>query len=338
MKSHPLRYAKIIVGLILLLLAAANSVVVSAQERAGVEFTNVREGETISRLTTLTGTVNFPDFLKYEIFLKSGDNLIWAGNSYSRIVNGNLIRLDPRVFASGPYQLLVRQVNLDSNYTDVLGPNIIIDNPNKVPLPYYPEVEPSFLYPSEIFAVVRVRNCAGEDFNFDYHSPQDGRSSDDTKLSGKIEGGICAFQDLALIPGLYRGTAQGGSQGMPAPFELLVDEWKVYELAYFGGVEIHAGEVQADAQAGDGRGAMLPGDGRGAMAPPPPAFEPQPTTMPQPRQAPAAPPTPASGASKPKAILPTTGLGNGVNILFGGIALAVILILSLGGVLATRRR
>jgi hypothetical protein len=116
---------------------------------------------------------------------------------------------------------------------------------------------------------------------------------------------------------------------MPAPFELLVDEWKVYELAYFGGVEIHAGEVQADAQAGDGRG---------AMAPPPPAFEPQPTTMPQPRQAPASPPTPASGASKPKAILPTTGLGNGVNILFGGIALAVILILSLGGVLATRRR
>ncbi|MEM7034807.1 MAG: LPXTG cell wall anchor domain-containing protein, partial [Chloroflexota bacterium] len=186
-----------------------------------------------------------------EFFLDNGKNLVWVGNAYHTVDNGNLVRLDPRVFVSGTYQLLVRQVNKDFNYTDMVGPTITIDNPKDAPLPYYPEIEPSMLYPSEDFAIVRVRNCTGEDFNYDYTSPEDFKSAGDSTLPGKPEGySVCPFHDLALVPGEYRGTGQGGGQIKGVPINFTVDEWHVYELIYngpvAGGDQVFFQEVPAD--------------------------------------------------------------------------------------------
>ncbi len=346
MKIDLLRYLGRMTVVVLLLLATGSTLLVSAAEGDKVEFTNVADGDVLSELTILTGTIEFPEFLKYEIFLKSGNNLIWAGNSHSPVQDGNLFRLDPRVFVSGVYQLIVRQVHKDSNYADVPGPTITIENPYGTPLPYYPEVEPSFLYPSQEFAVVRVRNCTGEDFNFDYHSPEDFRSSGDEMLAGKVNGSICVFRDLALIPGEYRGTAQGGGQSFGAPFEVLLDSGKVYQWIYHGpgagGDQIIAQETAPDDMHGTGPAAQA------TQAPtltPPPA----PTATPTPAAAAAAvePATPvpdvSSQAETPpetqaETVLPTTGNEAKTNILSIIIALMVIFLLGTGGVLAIRSR
>jgi LPXTG-motif cell wall-anchored protein len=141
-------------------------------------------------------------------------------------------------------------VHTDSNYTDYPGPRIKIHNPLGSALPYYPEVEPSFLYPSPKYGVVRVRNCAGEDFNFDYRSPDGGKSADDTFLKGKSGESICTFEDLTLIPGRYQGSGQGGAQDHSFGFDLQIEAGRVYEILYIGpnntGPEFSAGEVAAD--------------------------------------------------------------------------------------------
>ncbi|MFQ5578571.1 MAG: hypothetical protein ACE5G8_16455, partial [Anaerolineae bacterium] len=207
MKTHPFRYVVVTGVTALMLLLAGGAAGILAQDAGTVEFANLPDGTVVSSLTTLSGTIDFADFLKYEIFLKAGDSLQWVANSHSPVANGNLARLDPRVFQSGTYQLLVRQVHSDSNYTDVPGPTITIENPNGGPLSYYPEVEPSFLYPSEKFALVRARNCAGEDFFFDYTSPEGSGSAGDMLLPGKSGDTICRFADFTLIPAHYSGTA-----------------------------------------------------------------------------------------------------------------------------------
>lgn len=255
MRKHLHRYITIFIAVLMLMTGSA--IFVSAEGDGSVSFSNISDGMVISELTVLQGTIDFDDFLKYEIYLKAGDNMIWMANSHSAITDGNLARLDPRVFADGTYTVVVRKVYNDSNYTEVEGPVITIDNPNDAPAPYYPEVEPSFLYPSKQFAILRVRNCTGEDFNFDYTSPQSGRSAGDEVLPPRpTDDTICTFHDLPLIPGEYRGTGQGGGQEAGAPFTIEVDEWKVYHLLYNGpgaGADmIIAREVNADPKQGDG--------------------------------------------------------------------------------------
>ena len=257
MKRHPLRIMLCVMAMVLLGLTIG-TLPTSAQDDM-VAFTNVSDGQTISALTVLEGTITFPDFLKYEIFLQSGNSLIWVANSHGRVINGSLARLDPRSFQSGSYQLVVRKVNSDSNYTDELGPTITIDNPNGSPAPYYLEVEPSFLYPSEQFAVLRVRNCTGEDFNFDYTSPDGFKSAGDATLPGKPTGEtICVFQDIALIPGEYRGTGQGGGQTEGAPFTIVVDEWMTFELLYNGPGAGHNMIIAQQVPFDEGQGDAMP--------------------------------------------------------------------------------
>ena len=327
MNVNPFRTAIMMLLLVVLLIPAA----AFAEGDGTVKFTNVSEGAVISKLTTLTGTIDFPDFVKYEIFLKSGSDLVWVGNSHSRIKDGNLVRLDPRVFVSGKYQLLVRQVHSDSNYIDVNGPTITIENPNETPLPYYPEVEPSFLYPSETFAIVRIRNCAGEDFNFDYHSPQDFKSSGDMKLGGKVTDGICPFTDLAWIPGKYGGTGQGGGQDRGAPIELTVEEWHTYEIIYYGGQQIQANQVAGDDKMAGPEMAQV------ATATPKSAKATVTPVSAKDDKAEAVPPTPMSD-SKTESILPTTGDQGASSGLPMVIGLLVVLSLGAAGVVALRSR
>jgi LPXTG-motif cell wall-anchored protein len=315
---------------LLLLLLGAGSVLAQGEDR--VEFTNISDGDTISQLTVLMGTITFPDLLKYEIFLKSGNNLVWVGNSHGRVIEGNLVRLDPRVFTSGTYQLVVRKVNSNSNYTDEPGPTITIENPNGLPLPYYPEIEPSFLYPSELVAVVRVRNCSGEDFNFDFISVSGTGNSGDTKLPGKPEGEfVCVFEDMAWRPDHYRGTGQGGGQSESAPIELIVDEWHVYEIIYFGGRTLNVGEVGPD----EGQGAVMGGQPVAASTPKP---IPTPTPKAAEPQAQVAPPTPMPGQGKTETVLPTTGNETDLNLLTIAIAFGAVLLLGGAGFIAIRKR
>lgn len=322
MKRHWLRYG-LMIGMIATVLALGGGVL--AQDGGTVAFTNLSDGATVSSLTTLVGTVSFPDFLKYEIFLKSGDTLFWVANSHSPVVNGNLARLDPRVFQSGTYQLVVREVHSDSNYTDVTGPTITLENPNGAPLPYYPEVEPSFLYASGKFAVVRAKNCAGEDFFFDYTSPQGSGDAGDILLPGKSGEVICRFSDFTLRPAHYSGTAKGGAQSKGTPIEFDAQAGHVYEIVYLGGgLPATVQEVSPDP--------MTPAEA--------PQETPRPTDTPAPAETPAAT-TEATAAptATSQPILPTTGDTAGGNVsLFALIAVVLILFLIGGGILAARRR
>lgn len=325
MKNSTSPYKWLSTGLMLLLLMMSSVVLVAADEDevvAKVDILNVSDGDVISELTVIRGTINFPDFLKYEFFLSNGDDLVWVGNAYHTVENGNLVRLDPRVYVSGTYQLLIRQVNSDFNYTDTMGPTITIENPKDAPLPYFPEAEPSFLYPSETFAIVRVRNCTGEDFNFDYTSPQDFKSAGDDLLQGKPEGySICPFVDLALIPGEYRGTGQGGGQTKGVPINFVADEWHVYHLIYngpgAGADQVFFQEVPADEMDAEETAETTKAHPDDSTAQKDKTTRPE-TTM--------------------ETVLPTTGDQNTSNQYPVGLALSFIVLLSIGGFLAVRRQ
>lgn len=319
------RYALILIISLLAIFVLGGSAL--AQDGGTVAFTNLSDGDTVSGLTTLTGTINFPDFMKYEIYLKSGSGMIWSGNSYSPVVDGNLVRLDPRVFNSGSYQIVVRKVNNDSNYTDTMGPTITINNPNGGALPYYPEVEPSFLYVSDQYALIRARNCAGEEFHFDYTSPQNFRSSGDVMMPGKVvENGICVFSDFAVIPGEYRGTAKGGAQTKDQPITVTAEAGKVYELLYLGGGHrIDIVEIAADSPVAEMSEAAEPAAQTTAVA------------VKTPTPAPV-PPTAVAQPTKVEEMLPTTGNILEGKSVFALIALLLIIGLIVGGVMAARKQ
>ncbi len=313
------------VSALIILLLALGGASVLAQNTGTVEFSNLPDGATVSELTTLTGTIEFPDFLKYEIFLKNGHQLTWVANSHSPVKNGGLARLDPRVFASGSYQVIVREVHPDSNYVDVPGPTITIDNQS--PAPYYPEVEPSFLYPAEGYALVRARNCAGEDFFFDYQSPDGSGSAGEVNMPGKSGDTICIFSDFILKPAEYRGTAKGGAQNSGQPIEFLAEAGKVYDLTYVGnGNRIVVQEIPGDSVSETASGGPEYVEPTKAPA----------TAMPAATKKPVAAPT---KAATPKPMLPITGqTGGGAPVWFGIGALALLAILIGGGVLAAKKR
>lgn len=313
----------LILTLIILLLALGGASAL-AQNTGAVEFTNLPDGATVSELTTLTGTIDFPDFLKYELFLKNGHQLTWVANSHSPVKNGGLARLDPSVFSSGSYQVIVREVHPDSNYVDVPGPTITIDNQS--PAPYYPEVEPSFLYPAEGYALVRARNCAGEDFFFDYQSPEGSGSAGEVSMPGKSGDTICIFSDFILKPAEYRGTAKGGAQNSGQPLEFLAEAGKVYDLTYVGnGHHIVVQEIPGDSVTETASGGSEYVEPAKASA----------TATLAATKKPAAAPT---KAATPRPILPITGQTPGSASIFGIGAIVLLAILIGGGVLAAKKR
>lgn len=241
------------------ILFSVMSTIALADDPTATSVVQPRENDTISDLTMITGSVNFNDFERYEIFLQGGGAMIWAANGFAPMNNGNLARLDPRVFADGSYQIVIRQVRTDSNYTDYAGPIVYIDNPLDAPLPYYPDIEPSFLYALDGKAAVRFRNCSGFDVDLDYHSALASRSGGDLKLMARKEAAICTFEDLALIPGSYEGTIrEAGTNGIG--YQLQAEGGKVYELTYNGApagkFQLVVDIVQGDGMASDSMMAM----------------------------------------------------------------------------------
>ena len=93
----------------ILLLGVVDAVPVDAQGPEGVVITSPTEGQPVSDVFVVTGAIAFPDFLKYDFFLKNGDNMIWVATGYSPVINGNILRLDTKTFAdsTGPLEGLV---------------------------------------------------------------------------------------------------------------------------------------------------------------------------------------------------------------------------------------
>lgn len=331
-KSHPLQYVSLIVLAVIVSVSFGQPAPAAAQE-GSVFITTPANGSTVTGLVTVTGAAAFPDFLKYEIFLKPGKgDLLWVATTYAPVVNGNLARFDTRTYQNGTYQMIIRQVNSNSNYTEWVGPTITIDNELGAPLPY-PEIEPSYLYMPEKYALVRLKNCSGVDLEFDYASAQG--SADALKLKAKGQDTTyCPFEDFVLIPGEYRGTATGsGEKAYTYSFQAEVG--KVYELIYngegAGRNQFMVNYIQPDKRAStDTGGTQSPVEAVAAA----------PTQTPVPLAASVAPADaePASVApvevpAQSNSVLPVTGQGEPSGLPFVLIGVAVLLFVVGGGVL-----
>ncbi|MFN8459293.1 MAG: hypothetical protein U0401_32350 [Anaerolineae bacterium] len=323
MKHHLAQFVVIMVLTMLVTLGVGNTPGAQAQEGT-VYITNPANGATITGLVTVTGAASFPDFLKYEIFLKPGKgDLLWVATVYAPVIDGNMARFDTRTYQNGTYQMIIRQVKGDSNYTDLPGPMITIDNPQGAPQPY-PEIEPNYLYSTEKYALVRVKNCSGVNLDFDYNSPEGFRSSGNFTIVPKGENTTyCPFEDIVLVPGQYRGTATGqGEKAFSYSFQAEVG--KVYELIYngegAGRNQFLVNYIQPDKRAGS--------DKAGTMVA---AVAAEPAKVSEPAQAEAAP-APASPAQN-TTVLPVSGQGATPKLPFILVGVAALVFVIGGGIL-----
>lgn len=338
----------IIIALMFLLLSTE----VWAQQGATVHITNPAEGEIVSGLVIVKGTVDFNDFMKYEILLKSGDQLIWVATGYAPVINGNLARMDSRIFLDGAYQMVIRMVRTDSNYTDHLGPNFMIENELGAPQ-RYPEVASNYLYPPVAGSLFRIKNCSGNNLEIDYHSPQGFCSAGDLWISPKHQhSDHCPYVDTLLIPGcLYRGTAKGEGEAKGVGYNFQAEAGKVYQLDFGGGMTFYVGEVQPDERAESDLGGLEPGDPARQQAlsqPPAPSEEaeaetaasaaPQPTATAAPQAAMVAPTAAPPSAENGDPMLPVSGQAAESRSIFVVVAAGFILFLVVGGVVAALKR
>ena len=331
----------ILIALVLLVPLAFNLDVL-AQGGETVYITSPSAGESLTGLITITGAVDFADFQKYELFLKSGDELLWVATVYAPVINGNLARLDTRTVPDGAYQLIIRQVRTDSNYTEFGGPNFFIENNLGAPLPY-PEVESSFLYPPQGGALMRVRNCSGDNLEFDYNSPKGFCSNDELLIPFKhVDSTTCPFTDVLLKPCEYRGTARGQGLSKGATYSFVADAGKIYELTFPGNDQIYIAEIEGDERAETDVGGLDRGDS--ARLQPVEAVDEAAasdttvTTEEAPAPVAAAPQTSQESASEAESMLPVSGQDRQPNIASVVSAVGLILVLLVGGFVATRKR
>jgi hypothetical protein len=334
MKNYLWRIAVIVIVGILLLTAGSKAGFM-AQGRETVEITNPTEGSVVSGQIIITGTIDFPDFMKYELFLKTGEGLIWAATVYAPVINGNLARLDTRTYADGIYQLIIRTVRTDSNYNEYTGPSFIIENGLGAPLPY-PEVESSFLYPPEAGAIARVKNCGGDNLSFTYGSPQGFCSADDLWIEYKPQDSpICPYVDILLIPCEYRGTAHGEGQPRGETYSFVAEHGKIYEIIYTTGKQVYIAEIEGDERVGTDTGGLDREDStRMQAAETADTSTPEGAITPAGEAAPTAAPTPGDADS----VLPVSGQGRTSQTSFVVVAIGFILLLIVGGVVAIRKR
>ncbi|GAB4423469.1 MAG: hypothetical protein Kow0031_01960 [Anaerolineae bacterium] len=340
MKQTSNRYLMLALLAAALLVSVIASPPISAQGTDGVVITSPASGETVSDVVVVTGAVDFPDFLKYDFFLKVGDNMIWIATGYSPVINGNLLRLDTKTLADGGYQVVVRKVTSDSNYTDVMGPSFTVNNGQTAPNPFS-EVEATFLYPAPGKATLRARNCTGEDFFTDYNSPEGFKSSGEISLAPWGGEGVCPYADVALIPGEYRGTAKGGAQVEGLSFTFNAEAGKVYEMNYNGMAAgqsaIYIVEVEPDERASTDTGGLSPDDPTRAQTESDMAGG---AAMDDKGGSDAAM-APADTGAKPsdaaQAVLPDTGQAATNSAPFAVVAVGLIALMLVGGLFAIKR-
>jgi hypothetical protein len=305
MRDSSARFLVIVVlgGLLMLMAVGA----ATAQEMPNVAITSPAQGATVSGIVNVVGSVEFPDFQKYEIFYKMGDDLFWGATVYTPVENGILARLDTKVVADGAYQLIVRQVHSNSQYDDFAGPMITVNNDLEVPRPH-PEIHTSPLYPPFAGALARIENCSGVDLEFDYTGAEGGCSSAALWIMGRDPNSpICETVDVLLIPCEYRGTAWGTGEERARTYSFIAEHGKIYEILYPGGDQLFINEI--------------PGD------------DPNPEGLPIPTA------TPGVISSRPaEQALPVSGQAASISTTpFGLVAGGLILLMVIGGVVAMRR-
>lgn len=339
MKKHPLPRLMVALAVSFLLTLVFGTGIL-AQGGGTILITSPTDQAVVSDVITVTGVIDFPNFLKYELFLKTGNELIWGATVYTPVINGDLAILDTKTFLDGTYQLIIRKVTSDSNYTDFTGPTFIIENNLGAPLPF-PEIESSPLYPPQSGALARVRNCSGNTLEFDYISPDGSCSAADLRVEPKLENSpTCPYVDVLLTPCEYRGTAIGLGEPKGATYSFVAEAGKIYELTYPGGDRLFIGEAQAHSQTGSDAGSLDPNasttsqPGEAAV---PAAAAPAPTAAPTLAAAVAAPTAPASSPNN-SLMLPVSGHGSESKTPFVVAAGSLILFLIVGGVVAVRKR
>jgi len=340
-RKHLWRFV-LILTVVALLVIAANTGVLAQGEIVNV--TSPGEGESVTGIITISGAVDFTDFQKYELFLKNEDQMLWAATAYAPVINGNLARLDTKTFPDGAYQLIIRQVRTDSNYTEFVGPTFYIENNLGAPVPY-PEVESSLLYTPVAGALVRIRNCSGDRLEFNYNSPEGFCSGDDLWISFKhADSSTCPYVDLLLKPCEYRGTARGQGAPKGATYGFLAEAGKIYELTYSGGDQIYIAEVEGDARAETDTGGLDPNDPARLQSTvaTEDAAEDEAIAVadkaPVPTEVPARAVPSSETSTQSESMLPVSGQGAGSNMTFIVVAGGLILLLIGGGILASRKR
>lgn len=351
MKIQMLRY--FVLALAVVLVGAVGTTPAQAQGPEGVIITSPADGETVSNVVVVTGAIDFADFMKYDFFVNNGNNMIWVATGYSPIINGNILRLDTKTLIDGNYQVVVRKVTTDSQYTDFYGPNFTVSNGLAAPNPF-PEIEATFLYPAPGKATMRVRNCTGEGVFIDYASPEGFKSSGEISLSPKPQDGpICPYADIALVPGEYRGTAKGEAQIAGVNFMFDAGAGKVYEMTYNGPTagagQLYIAERQPDERAGTDTGGLDAQDpgrmqaesqiqagadaGAGSAADQPAAAD----SMADDSAAKSESAAEGSTESGKETMLPVSGQAAQPQTPFAIAAAALILLMIVGGVFAIRR-
>jgi hypothetical protein len=329
MKKFTQGYTITIVAVIMLLLSWGQAL---ADDPQMISVAQPRANDVVSSLTIVAGSVDFPNFERYEIFLQGGDNMIWAASGYTPVVNGNLARLDPRVFSDGTYQLIIRQVRIDSNYSDYTGPVFVIDNPLDAPLAYYPEIEPTILHARSDKAILRVKNCSGQDLNFDYNGPSHFVAADASRIKARREGAICTFYDAALTPGEYRGTV-GIDSGKANTYELVAKAGKIYQIIYNGPESGKYELIVEEVQAADSQSSNM------ASNPPANLSKPSSSSLNETTDAPAVIDANNAPVSSNSEVLPTSGQAMTApqTTIFFIASISFILFIVLGGVLTFQR-
>jgi hypothetical protein len=342
MQNYPWRYL-VAIAIVMFLLTIGGPVNVAAAGPETVQIVYPAQEAIVSGLVTVTGTIDFLNFMKYELFLKTSDNLVWAATVYAPVINGNLAQLDTRTYPDGFYQLIIRTVKTDSNYQEHNGPTFLIQNGLGAPQPY-PEVESSPLYPPVAGALARIRNCSGNNLSFTYGSPQGFCSADDLWIPFKNQNDpLCPYVDVLLIPDCeYRGTAVGKGDDRAANYGFMAKQGKVYTFDYAGRDKLYINETKGDPRASTDTGGLDPKDPArmqsllaetpAAGAPSQPAAGQGETAKPA-----AAAPTPAA-PQETRPMLPVSGAGREADISFIVVAGGLILLLVIGGVIALRKR
>jgi hypothetical protein len=259
MNNHSARYLVISVVAVAFVLVAVSGAMVSAQGPGETVFvTTPADEDTVSGIITVTGAVDFLDFWRYELFLKTGDQMVWAATVYAPVINGNLALLDTKAFMDGTYQIVIRLVRSDSNYTDFAGPTFTIANNLGAPLPF-PEVESSYLYPPVSgAAVARIRNCSGKTLEFDYVGDTGGCSADDLWIMAKPqESPLCVSVDVLLLPCRYRGTAVGMGEERGVTYEFEAVPGKAYIIEFAGDAKLFINETDGDERASTDTGHLI---------------------------------------------------------------------------------
>jgi hypothetical protein len=313
-----------------------------------VEITYPTEGTSVSGLITVTGTVDFPNFMKYELFLRTGSEMLWAATVHGPVINGNLARMDTRIYPDGIYQLIVRTVRTDSNYNEYVVASFLIENELGAPQPF-PEIISSPLYPPLAGTLVRFRNCGGDNLEVDYHSPTGFCSADDLWIPFKNQySPVCPYVDVLLIPECeYRGTARGQGQPKGVGYSFLAEKGKIYEIIHSGDVRISVTEIPGDVRADTDTGGLDPEDparyptASGVAVDSSTVAEPSTAAETEAEQAPAQPaetPTDSDGAQDTQEMLPVSGQGRVAGTSFVVVAMGLIVFLVIGGIVALRKR